>query len=92
MTNTLTRQEIADLIFTTCVGCENKKCLLYNIWPELGKALTQEEKEKFEKSVKQRLNIKAGKKQIEEAILLCPDCNPYDHDVTIGRSAPTPAR
>ena len=88
MMNTLTRQEIAEIIFNTCVGCENKRCVLTQIWPELSKPLSEEEMEKFQKSVKQRLNIKAGKKQIEEAIMKCPDCNPYEHDTTIGRCAP----
>ena len=88
MMNTLTRQEVAEIIFNTCVGCENHKCLLVQIWPELGQPLSKEEMEKFQTSVKQRLNIKAGKKQVEEAIMKCPDCNPYENDTDIGRSAP----
>ena len=89
MMNPLTHQEIAEIIFNTCVGCENHKCILVQIWPELSQPLEKEEMEKFQTSVKQRLNIKAGKKQIEEEIMKCPDCNPVEHDTTIGRSAPT---
>lgn len=88
MKEVLTRHEIADIVLTTCLGCENANCPLTQIWPELKRPLEKEEKAKFERHLRQRLNIKAGKQQVEKAILACSDCNPYDHDSTIGRCAP----
>ena len=47
MKEVLTRHEIADIVLTTCLGCENANCPLTQIWPELKRPLEKEEKAKL---------------------------------------------